>query len=57
MTNVLLLEENDRKILKQTRDLLEELLETVEISSSQESMKKLEEAKDDVKKGRVRKFL
>ena len=56
MTNVIL-EEEDRKMLKQTRDLLYELLETAEITSDRESMKKLEEAKKDVKKGRVRKFL
>ena len=56
MANVIL-EEEDRKMLKQTRDLLDELLETAEIASDEESMKKLEEAKEDVKKGRVRKFL
>ena len=52
-----LLEEEDRKILKQTRDLIDEILETVDIMSNEESMKKLEEAKIDVKEGRIKRFL
>ena len=43
-------------VLIQTKNLLDELLETLDILSSPESMKKIAKAEEDVKKGRVRNF-
>lgn len=43
-------------VLIQTRNLLDELLETLDIISSPKSMKKIASAEEDVRKGRVRDF-
>ena len=42
------------KALIQTRDLLDELLDTLDVMSNEENLKKLAEAEEDVKKGRVK---
>ncbi len=46
--------EKDRKLLYETRRLIEELLETLDVLSSPEEMKALEEAKKEIKQGRGR---
>jgi len=61
MTMVVYLDEDDRKLILETRDklgevtkLMEELLETVEILSDPEMMKKIRQGQEDVKAGRVK---
>ncbi|MBL7160441.1 MAG: hypothetical protein ISS93_01150 [Candidatus Aenigmarchaeota archaeon] len=44
------------ELIAQTRNLLDELLETLDIINDKETMIKLKEAKDDVKKGRLHGF-
>ena len=55
------LDENDRKLILETRqkldevtNLMDELLETVEILGDQEMMKNINEGKEDIKAGRVK---
>ena len=61
MTKVVHLDENDRKLILETRQkldkvtkLMEELLETIEILSDPEMMKNIREGLEDVKAGRVK---
>jgi PHD/YefM family antitoxin component YafN of YafNO toxin-antitoxin module len=61
MTKVVYLDENDRKLILETRQkldkvtkLMEELLETIEILSDPEMMKNIREGLEDVKAGRVK---
>ena len=61
MTKVVHLDENDRKLILETRQkldkvtkLMEELLETIEILSNPEMMKNIREGLEDVKAGRVK---
>ncbi len=51
-----LIGEKELKALIETRNLLDELLETLDILSDEDSMKKLVEAKGDVDKGRLHGF-
>ena len=46
--------DEDRKLLLRVSRLLEEVLETLEITSDQETVKAIREAEEDVKTGRVR---
>ncbi|MCD6535979.1 MAG: hypothetical protein J7K49_02980 [Thaumarchaeota archaeon] len=46
--------DEDRKLLLRVSRLLEEVLETLEITSDQETVKAIREAEEDVKAGRVR---
>lgn len=55
------LDENDRKLILETRqkleevtNLMDELLETVEILGDPEMMKSINEGKEDMKAGRVK---
>ena len=55
------LDENDRKLILETRqkldevtNLMDELLETVEILGDPEMMKNIKEGKEDIKAGRVK---
>ena len=55
------LDENDRKLILETRqkldevtNLMDELLETVEILGDPEMMKNINEGKEDIKAGRVK---
>jgi PHD/YefM family antitoxin component YafN of YafNO toxin-antitoxin module len=61
MTKVVYLDEDDRKLILETRHklgevtkLMEELLETVEILSDREMMKKIRQGQADIKAGRVK---
>jgi PHD/YefM family antitoxin component YafN of YafNO toxin-antitoxin module len=61
MTKVVYLEENDRKLILETRQKLDEvtklmgeLLETIEILSDPEMMKSIREGLEDIKAGRVK---
>jgi len=60
MTKVVFLDEDDRKLILETRQkldeitkLMEELLETVEILSDPDMMENIREGLEDVKAGRV----
>ena len=44
------------KVLIDTRDLLEEMLETIDILADEEMMRKIDIAEKDVKDGKVRDF-
>ena len=55
------LDENDRKLILETRqkldevtNLMDELLETVEILGDPEMMKNINEGKEDIKAGRLK---
>lgn len=61
MTKVVCLDENDRKLILETKQkldevtrLMEELMETVEILSDPEMMKNIWEGLEDIKAGRVK---
>ena len=61
MTKVVHLNENDRKLILETRHKLDEvtklmegLLETIEILSDPEMMKSIREGLEDIKAGRVK---
>lgn len=61
MTKSAYLDDKDRKLILETRQkldevtkLMEELLETVEISSDPEMMKNIHEGTEDIKAGRVK---
>ena len=56
MKRQLLISKDEVKLIKETRNLLDELLETLDIVADKESMKKLAEAKEDVKRGRLYDF-
>ena len=49
-----ILTDEDRRLLLRVSRLLEEVLETLEIASDQETVKAIREAEEDVKAGRVR---
>jgi len=49
-----ILTDEDRKLLLRVSRLLEEVLETLEITSDQETVKAIREAEEDLKAGRVR---
>jgi len=44
------------KVLINTRDMLEEMLETIDIVADEEMMRKIDLAERDVKQGKVRDF-
>jgi len=61
MTKVVYLDEDDRKLILETRHklgevtkLMEELLETVEILSDPDLIKKIRQGQEDIKAGRVK---
>jgi len=61
MTKSAYLDDNDRKLILETRQkldevtkLMEELLETVEILGDPEMMKNIHEGTEDIKAGRVK---
>jgi len=61
MAKVVYLDENDRKLILETKQkldevtkLMEELMETVEILSDPEMMKSIREGLEDIKAGRVK---
>ena len=49
-------DENIIKLLIETRDLLDELLETLDIMASPETIRDIEEAEKEVKEGKIRDF-
>jgi len=49
-----ILTDEDRRLLLRVSRLLEEVLETLEVASDQESVEAIREAEEDVKAGRVR---
>ena len=49
-----ILTDEDRRLLLRVSRLLEEVLETLEITSDREAVKAIREAEEDVKAGRVR---
>ena len=49
-----LLTNEDRAMLLKVSNLLEEIIETLDISEDEEAMKSIREAEEDVKAGRVR---
>ncbi len=51
-----MLSEKEIKLITETRDLLEELLETLEIVSDKSLMKEIKRAQEDVKAGKLRDF-
>ena len=46
--------DEDRRLLLRVSRLLEEVLETLEVASDQETVKAIREAEEDVKAGKVR---
>jgi len=61
MTKVVYLDENDRRLILETKQkldevtkLMEELMETVEILGDPEMMKNIQEGLEDIKAGRVK---
>lgn len=50
------LTEKEVGLLKQTRDLLEEILETLDIMADKKLMSAIREGEEDIKKGRVRDY-
>jgi hypothetical protein len=56
MEKMVLFEKDAIHTLVQTRDLLEEILETLDIMADEEMMKKISIADEDVKEGRIRDF-
>jgi hypothetical protein len=56
MEKMVLFEKDAIHTLIQTRDLLEEILETFDIMADEEMMKKISIADEDVKEGRIRDF-
>ncbi|HEX9913804.1 MAG TPA: hypothetical protein VGB32_02705 [Candidatus Bathyarchaeia archaeon] len=51
-----LISEEDRQLLRRVSDLLEEVMETLEITQNQETMREIEEARQDAREGRVRDY-
>ncbi len=51
-----LLSEDDLRKLKEVRDMLEDLIETIDLLTDEEAMKKLMEAIEDIKKGNITKW-
>lgn len=48
-----ILSEEDRKLLLETRRLLDELIETLDVLSSPEELKALEESEKEMKEGKL----
>ena len=48
------LSKEDINKLKTVRDLLEDIIENIDLLLDKESIKKLQEAEEDIKKGRVK---
>jgi hypothetical protein len=51
-----LITEEDRQLLQRVGDLLEEVIETLEITENPETMREVEEARRDTREGRVRDY-
>ena len=51
-----LLTDEDRALLLKVYSLLEEIIETLDILEDEETMKRVEEALEDVRAGRVRSY-
>jgi hypothetical protein len=51
-----ILSKQELQLLTQTRDILEEILETVEVAGDEATVKRLREAQRDVNVGRVRPY-
>jgi len=51
-----LISEEDMRLLRRVSDLLEEVMETLEITRNQETMRYIEEARRDASEGRVRDY-
>ena len=51
-----LITEEDRQLLQRVGDLLEEVIETLEITGNPETMREVEEARKDAREGRVRDY-
>ncbi|HDN81536.1 MAG: hypothetical protein J7L10_01860 [Methanomicrobia archaeon] len=51
-----MLSQKEIKLITETRDLLEELLETLEIMGDKNLMEEIRKAQEDIKEGRVRDF-
>jgi hypothetical protein len=51
-----MLSQKEVKLITETRDLLEELLETLEIMGDKNLMEGIRKAQEDIKEGRVRDF-
>jgi len=51
-----MLSQKEVKLITETRDLLEELLETLEIMGDKNLMEEIRKAQEDIKEGRVRDF-
>jgi hypothetical protein len=51
-----LISEEDRQLLRRVSNLLEEVMETLEITQNQETMREIEEARQDAREGRVRDY-
>jgi len=56
MTTILeqIITEKDRQKLKELRNLLEEIIETIDIILDKEAIRKIREAEQDIKQGRTK---
>jgi len=52
----LVLDKEQVELIKKTRDLLEELIETLDIMSDAEPMEDIRKGEDDIKEGQVRNY-
>ena len=50
------LDERQVELLRRARDLIDELLETLEVASDGELMEGIKEAEEDIKAGRIRDY-
>jgi len=55
-SKIIVLDKESIEIIKKTKELLDELLETIDILGDEKAIKKIEEAEKDEKEGRVRDF-
>ena len=55
-SEILALDKESIEIIKKTKELLDELIETIDILGDEKAMKKINEAEKDEKEGRVRDF-
>ena len=51
-----MLTEEEVQKLREVRDILEEVVETLDLLLDKEALKKLEEAEQDIKEGKIRKW-
>ena len=58
MVNIIrqMLSENELKKIREVRDILEDIVETLDILLDKEALNKLREAEEDLKESRVRKW-